>query len=261
MSLNPRLRDWQGKTAWLIGASTGIGAAVANALHQRGARVIVSARRAERLKDFVREHPGATALPLDIASTAAIAEAQRQIVRSHGGIDFCLYCVGHYQPMQAEQFSLDESLRHLELNHVGALRLLDSLLPQLRLQAQQGRGGHLSLVASVAGFRGLPRSLAYGPSKAALTHLAEVLYLDLAALGLGVSVVQPGFVATPLTAQNDFHMPALISPEQAAAAMLAGWARGDFEIHFPKRFTAWLKLLRHLPYGLYFRVVRRITGA
>jgi len=112
----------------------------------------------------------------------------------------------------------------------------------------------------VAGYRGLPKALGYGPSKAALTHLAEVLYLDLHPRGLGVSVVQPGFVATPLTAGNDFHMPALITPEVAAAEILGGWARGEFEIHFPKRFTRWLKLMRLLPYSLFFRLVRRSTG-
>jgi NAD(P)-dependent dehydrogenase (short-subunit alcohol dehydrogenase family) len=105
----------------------------------------------------------------------------------------------------------------------------------------------------------LPKSLAYGPSKAALTHLGEVLYLDLHPLGIGVSVVHPGFVATPLTAQNTFHMPALISPEQAASDMLQGWRDGLFDIHFPKRFTLFLKLLRILPYRWYFPLVRRFT--
>ena len=113
----------------------------------------------------------------------------------------------------------------------------------------------------MAGYRGLPKSLAYGPTKAALTHLAEVLYLDLAPLKLGVSVINPGFVATPLTAHNDFRMPALITPDVAAQAILAGWARGSFEIHFPKRFTLWLKGLRHLGYGAYFAAVRSGVGA
>ena len=116
-------------------------------------------------------------------------------------------------------------------------------------------------MSSVAGYRGLPKSLAYGPTKAALTHLAEVLYLDLAPLKLGVSVISPGFVATPLTAHNDFRMPALITPDVAAQAILAGWARGSFEIHFPKRFTLWLKGLRHLGYGAYFAAVRSGVGA
>jgi NAD(P)-dependent dehydrogenase (short-subunit alcohol dehydrogenase family) len=143
---------------------------------------------------------------------------------------------------------------------VGALYLLDAVLPHLLTQARTGQGGHLSLVSSVAGYRGLPKSLAYGPTKAALIHLAQTLYLDLHPLGLGVSVVNPGFVATPLTAQNEFHMPALLTPEQAAEEMLRGWRRGEFEIHFPKRFTRVLKALGLLPDGPYFAAVRRATG-
>ena len=112
----------------------------------------------------------------------------------------------------------------------------------------------------MAGWRGLPNGLAYGPTKAALTHLAETLYMDLQDQGIGVSVVNPGFVATPLTAQNQFTMPALISPEQAAQDMLKGWAQGQFDIHFPKRFTRLLLLLRVLPYRWYFALVRRGTG-
>jgi len=260
MALNPKLQDWEGKVVWLVGASSGIGQALATALHARGARVCVSARQAARLQDFARAHPGSLALPLDVLDPGALPQALRQILRQHGRIDLCVYCAGHYQAMGAAQFSLAEAQRHLDINYVGALNLLAVLLPQLALQSHQGRGGHLSLVSSVAGYRGLPRSMAYGPSKAALTHLSEVLYLDLQPLRLGVSVVHPGFVATPLTARNDFHMPALLSPEQAAQAMLRGWARGAFEIHFPKRFTLWLKLMRMLPYGLYFRLVRRATS-
>ncbi|MEO7642439.1 MAG: SDR family NAD(P)-dependent oxidoreductase, partial [Ramlibacter sp.] len=120
--------------------------------------------------------------------------------------------------------------------------------------------GHISLVSSVAGFRGLPNSLAYGPTKAALINLAETLYLDLSDHGIGVSVVNPGFVETPLTAQNTFAMPGLIGPQEAAREILRGWAAGDFEIHFPRRFTRWMKLLRLLPFRLYRRVVRRMTG-
>jgi NAD(P)-dependent dehydrogenase (short-subunit alcohol dehydrogenase family) len=156
--------------------------------------------------------------------------------------------------MRAESFDLDLALRHLEVNYVGALHLLDATLPLLQ------PGGHLSLVASVAGYRGLPQALAYGPTKAALISLAETLYLDLQPRGIGVSIVNPGFVETPLTAGNEFRMPALITPEAAAGAIVDGWRRGDFEIHFPKRFTLWLKALRHLGYGAYFAAVRRSTG-
>lgn len=249
MSLNPRLRDWQGKTAWLIGASSGIGAATASALHAAGARVIVSARQAALLDEFVAAHPGSRALPLDVLDLPALHAAAAEV----GPVDLCIYCAGYYRAMGATNFDLADARRHLEINFNGALHLLDALLPSL---LSAGRG-HLSLISSVAGYRGLPKALAYGPSKAALTHLAEALYLDLHPRGIGVSVIHPGFVKTPMTAQNDFHMPAEISPEQAARDILEGWADGAFEIHFPKRFTRFMKALRQLPYRLYFPLVSK----
>jgi short-subunit dehydrogenase len=171
-------------------------------------------------------------------------------------LDLAMYCAGYYKPQRATAFDLDDMLKHNHVNYVGALHLVDAVLPSLLRQ----RVGHLSLVGSVAGYRGLPNSLAYGPTKAALINLAQTLYLDLSERGLGVSIVNPGFVETPLTAQNDFKMPALLTPEQAAREILAGWAAGEFEIHFPKRFTRWLKVLSHLGDGLYFKAVRRATG-
>jgi NAD(P)-dependent dehydrogenase (short-subunit alcohol dehydrogenase family) len=260
MPLNPTITDWQGKVCWLLGASTGIGRATAQALHARGAKVVVSARGLPALQAFADAHPGAQALALDATDRAAVRAAAQGIVAAHGGIDLALYCAGTYRAMRATDFDLDSALHHMRVNYDGALYMLDAVLPVLMAQSRSGRGGHLSLVASVAGFRGLPKSLAYGPTKAALIHLAETLYLDLAPMKLGVSLVNPGFVETPLTAQNDFRMPALITPEEAAREMLAGWARGDFEIHFPKRFTLWLKGLRHLAYTPYFAAVRRSTG-
>lgn len=260
MANNPSLQDWRDKTVWIVGASSGIGLALAKALHAAGARVVVSARQADALQAFAENHRGAMALSLDVQDPAALHTAVAEILMHHRQLDACIYCAGYYQNMRAQQFSLDEALRHLQINYIGALNFLDALLPQLLTQARAGAGGHISLVSSVAGYRALPKSMAYGPSKAALTHLAESLYLDLAGEGLGVSVVHPGFVATPLTAGNDFKMPAFISPEEAAQAIIEGWAAGRFEIHFPKRFTRWLKLMRLLPYGLYFRAVHRVTG-
>lgn len=268
MSLNPPLRDWAGKTVWLVGASSGIGRACADLLHAQGATVFVSARKAALLEAWVATHPGqdargrkrAVALPLDVNDRRALQLASA-VIGERGPLDLVVYCAGYYLPVDARSYELGEMLRHEQVNYTGALYLLEAVLPMLQAQAAHGQGGHLSLVSSVAGFRGLPRSLAYGPTKAALINLAEALYLDLNGLGLGVSVVNPGFVETPLTAQNDFRMPALISPEVAAREMLAGWARGDFELHFPKRFTRWLKLLRLLPYRLYFPLVRKFTGA
>jgi NAD(P)-dependent dehydrogenase (short-subunit alcohol dehydrogenase family) len=260
MPLNPPLRQWPGRVVWLLGASSGIGRATAHRLHGLGAQVVVSARNQAALQDFVAEHPGSTALPADAADADALRAAAQAIVRAHGRIDVAAYCAGHYRPLRATAFDLPEALRHQQVNYVGALHWLDALLPVLLAQAGRGQGGHLSLVSSVAGYRGLPNSLAYGPTKAALINLAETLYLDLASHGLGVSVVNPGFVDTPLTAHNRFPMPALISADDAARQIVRGWERGAFEIHFPRRFTLWLKTLRHVSDGLYFSAVRRATG-
>ena len=253
--LNTPITDWQGRSVWLIGASSGIGLATAKALHAAGARVVVSARNAELLQQFVDAHPGAQAVVLDVADTAAIAQAARY-VQAQQGLDVVVYCAGYYQSVRATAYSLPEMLRHLDVNYTGALRLLDAVLPELLPQQR----GHFSLISSVAGFRGLPQSLAYGPTKAALINLAEALYYDLRPHGIGVSVINPGFVETPLVAGNDFPMPALITPEKAAAEILKGWRRGEFQIHFPKRFTRMLLLLRVLPYRWYFALVRRGTG-
>ncbi|MEO0002708.1 MAG: hypothetical protein RLZZ22_400 [Pseudomonadota bacterium] len=255
MSLNPRIRDWAGRRVWLIGASSGIGRATASLLHGRGARVIVSARQTSALDDFVAAHPGSQALALDITDRAALQRAADQLLAA-GPLDLVCYLAGHYRPMRAINIDLDDALRHQQVNLTGVWHLLAALLPGLLAQGH----GHVSLVSSVAGFRGLPRSLAYGPTKAALINLAESLYLDLQPRGLGVSVITPGFVVTPLTAGNDFPMPVLLTPEQAAAEIVRGWQRGEFMIHFPKRFSRFLRLLRLLPYRVYFALVRRLTG-
>jgi NAD(P)-dependent dehydrogenase (short-subunit alcohol dehydrogenase family) len=218
--------------------------------------VIVSARNASALAAFEAAHPGSLGIALDATDREAMRAAAAQIVARCGRIDLALYCAGYYKPLRATAFDLDEMLRHEQVNYVGALYLLDAVLPVLLAQ----RAGHISLVSSVAGYRGLPNALAYGPTKAALINLAQALYLDVQPLGLGVSVINPGFVETPLTAQNEFKMPALITPEEAARLMLAGWAAGDFEIHFPKRFTRFLKLLGLLGDALYFKIIRRATG-
>jgi len=260
MSLNPRITRWAGRTVWLVGASTGIGRATAAALHAQGARVVVSARSRDKLDEFTAAHPRSEAIAFDATDREAMRNAAAHIVSAHGAIDLVGYFAGTYSAMRATEFDLDVALRHQEVNVTGALYLLDAVLPQLLKQAAAGKPAHLSLVSSVAGFRGLPQSLAYGPTKAFLINLAETLYLDLHPKGVGVSLINPGFVETPLTAQNAFRMPALISPQQAAGEILRGWGKGEFEIHFPKRFTLWLKGLRHLPYSAYFPAVRRSTG-
>lgn len=254
MSFNPPLTDWRGKTVWLVGASSGIGRATAHALHARGATVFVSARSQQALDDFSAQHVGAVALPLDVNDAAAVKVAAQKIFDA-GPLDLMLYCAGYYKDMRATEFDLKDMLKHQQVNYVGALHALDAVLPHFMAR----RAGHISLVSSVAGYRGLPKSLAYGPTKAALINLAETLYVDLQDSHVGVSLICPGFVETPLTAQNKFTMPGLIQPAQAAEAILQGWARGGFEIHFPKRFTLLMKALRLLPSVLYFPVIRKLT--
>ena len=256
MPLNPRITDWNGRVVWIVGASTGIGRSTAELLHRKGATLVVSARNAESIAAFERTHAGSLAIALDATDREAMRSAARQVVERFGRIDLAVYCAGYYKAMRATAFDLDQALRHNDVNYVGALHLLDAVLPQLLLQ----KGGHLSLVSSVAGYRGLPNSLAYGPTKAALINLAQTLYLDLQPRGIGISVINPGFVETPLTAQNQFTMPALITPAQAAGEIVKGWEAGRFEIHFPKRFTLWLKALSHVGDGMYFRAIRRATG-
>ncbi|MBL8325285.1 MAG: SDR family NAD(P)-dependent oxidoreductase [Rubrivivax sp.] len=256
MALNPRIEPWTGRRAWIVGASSGIGRATAAALHEAGAQVAVSARDAAALQQFTAEHPGSLALPLDVTDLASVQGAAQRLLRTWGTPDLVFACAGHYRPLRATEYSLAEMRRHLDINYIGTLNLLEVSLPPL---LAAGRG-HISLMGSVAGYRGLPHALAYGPTKAALNNLAEVMYFDLHDRGIGVSIVNPGFVDTPLTAQNRFPMPALMSSEQAAGEILRGWQAGQFEIHFPRRFTLGLKTLQSAWHGLYFAAVRRATG-
>jgi short-subunit dehydrogenase len=189
---------------------------------------------------------------MDVQSLESVKQACVTI-HAHQGLDWVIYLAGHYLAQDAKSFDYDEMFKHQDINYLGACRVFQQVLPILLPQAR----GHLSLVSSVAGFVGLPKSLAYGPTKAAMINLAECLYLDLHQSGVGVSVVNPGFVKTPLTAQNTFDMPYLLTPQEAAQHIIKGWERGCFEIHFPKPFTRMLKLLRLLPYSWYFALIKR----
>ncbi|RPJ48463.1 MAG: SDR family NAD(P)-dependent oxidoreductase [Betaproteobacteria bacterium] len=257
MSLNPPLRDWRGVRVWIIGASSGIGAAVGQSLLARGARVALSARSRPQLERAAAPHgDDALALPLDVTDAAAVGPALQRLVDAWGGIDFVLLCAGSHQPARAWEFDADAARRLVDVNLNGVLNCLPAVVQQLLRQ----QCGGIAIVSSVAGYGGLPTSLVYGATKAALINLTETLYLDLAPRGIGVYLINPGFVKTPLTDRNTFRMPALISADEAAAEILAGLARGRFEIHFPRRFTRWLKLLRLLPYRWYFALVHKGTG-
>ncbi|MBK8760356.1 MAG: SDR family NAD(P)-dependent oxidoreductase [Sulfuritalea sp.] len=258
--MNRPFRDWRAQRVWIVGASSGIGAALAQALLAHGAHVALSARRADalaKLVDGTEIAEAATVLPLDLGDTAAFASALDRMVRDWGGIDLVVFCAGTWAPMAAGQLDAAAITHTLAVNLQAPMTACATLVPKLLAQGQ----GAIAFVSSVAGYRGLPRSAAYGTSKAGLSHFAETLHLELAPRGISVYLINPGFVATPMTATNAFRMPALITPDEAAEEILAGLARSAFEIHFPRRFTFWLKLLRLLPYRAYFPLARRLTGA
>ena len=252
MSLNPKLTDWRDRRVWIIGASSGIGAALAHRLNQAGARLILSARRESALREVAKA--GDRILPLDVADAETVSLAHRVLTADWGNIDLVIYCAGVYTPMRSWALNLDAIEQGRSVNLDGVYRILQAVIPGF---IERGAGG-ICLVASVAGYTGLPQALAYGPFKAAQINLAEILYADLAPKGIGVYLVNPGFVATRLTQQNDFTMPALIEPETAASEIMAGLGRGAFEIHFPKRFTWWLRRVSRLPDGLRLRLMKRI---
>ena len=256
MSMNLPVADWRQLRIWVIGASTGIGAACARQLLSHGAKVACSARKRETLQQAFGKDERALIAPLDIVDHASVLAVRDHLVTAWGRIDLILVVAGGYHPMRADSFDLAAAKSLIELNLTGVYHCLDAVLPLL---LQQGAGG-IGIVASVAGFGGLPKALVYGPTKAALINLCETLYLDLRPRGINVYQINPGFVATPLTASNEFNMPALITADEAASQILDGIRRGQFHIHFPRRFSNFLRLLRLLPYGLYFWLIHKGTG-
>lgn len=254
MPLNHKITDWNSRRVWIIGASSGIGAALASALRAKGARLAVSARSRDKLKAFTTESD--LVLPLDVTDSDSIQQTYAEIEHNWGGIDLIIYCAGYYKPMRAWELDLSEAETTLQINLHGVYNLLNSAVPKL---INQGSGG-ICLTASVAGYTGLPNALVYGPSKAAMINLAQILYSDLKPKGLDLYLINPGFVDTRLTKQNNFAMPALITPDIAAESIIAGLEKGRFEIHFPKRFTRMLQLLAVLPDRLRFYLLKRAVS-
>jgi short-subunit dehydrogenase len=256
MALNPPLPAWPDCRVWVIGASTGIGAATARRLLAAGARVAISARQVDRLSEVANGHPNAHVEPLDFTDSAQIAAAWQRIRAAWGGADLVLIVAGTHAEIRAWELTEQNAMALLETNLHGVIKSTAVVLPALLVQGK----GALGIVSSVAGYRGLPKALIYGASKAALINFTETLYLDLHPKGLGVYLINPGFVKTPLTDRNEFRMPYLITAEEAATAIVAGLRAGEFEIDFPKAFTRQLKCLRILPYRWYFALIRRATG-
>ena len=245
------------KRIWVIGASSGIGEACARALIGTGAKVALSSRRVERLNQIAESASinQALVLPLDVTNGSQLQKTYQTILDTWGGIDLMLFVSGVYTPLRADDFDIRIAEQTIDANLLGPMRAVALVLPEML----KAHSGHIAIVGSVAGYSGLPKALAYGPSKAAIINFCENLYYDLLPTGISVHMISPGFVATEATAQNDFEMPALISAEVAATEILSGIQNGEFDIHFPKRFSRFLKFLRILPYPLYFWIVRRFV--
>ncbi|QLG87505.1 SDR family NAD(P)-dependent oxidoreductase [Chitinibacter bivalviorum] len=252
-SLNTPIADWGAQRVWLIGASSGIGAALAKQMLNAGAEVVISARRLPQLQQVAADYQKAHIVPLDVSDQAAWAAAYAQVVHRIGTPDLVVFCAADYRPERSWEVNVSQAESTLRINLLSAYAAIEQVLPAM---LARGTGG-VALIASVAGYLGLPNASVYGPSKAALINLAEILYSDLHPKGLNVYLINPGFVKTGLTAKNTFAMPALQTPQQAAMAIWQGISAGEFEIHFPRRFTRWLKLLQLMPYRLRFALFER----
>ena len=252
--MNPKIKSWSNRRVWIIGASSGIGYETAALLLAKGARVALSARRNIDCSEF-KQAQNALNYNCDITNLRSLELAYQNLKAQWGTLDDVLIVAGSYQSMRAEDLDIVSIKKILDTNLCGVYNVLSLVIKDFIHQKQ----GSIGIVASVAGFRGLPKALAYGPSKAALINLAEILYYDLKPHGIATYLINPGFVATPMTAQNDFQMPALIDAKEAAQHIVTGIEQGQFHIHFPRRFTNWLRLLRLLPYSVYFKCIRWIT--
>lgn len=261
MPLNPPITNFKDKNVWLIGASSGIGKACALWFAKEGAHLILSARRQESLlqlqNELTQEYGiSCKTVLLDVMSTESVENAQAQVLKEFSQLDLLLFVSGVYTPMQADSLDLGTAEQMVSTNFLGPLRVLHYLIPQFLKQ----QCGHIALVGSVAGYSGLPKSLIYGPTKAALLNFVESLYVDLHPHRIGVHIICPGFVKTPATSINDFKMPSLITAERAAAEIGKGLMKGQFEIHFPKEFSNFLKFLRILPHSLYFWLIQKFVA-
>lgn len=248
------------KLVWITGGGSGIGLAVAQQLASKGVKVIISGRHQHALMQSCAQvnqpalsgsiHP----LVCDVTSLTSVQAAWQTLKVDHGIPDLVLLNAGNHQPVSLADFSPEPFMQLMAVNYFGVVNCLSVLLPDL-LHRQRGQIG---VVASVAGYSGLPSAAAYGGSKAALINTCEALYPELQAQGIHLSLINPGFVKTPLTDKNTFTMPFLIEADQAAAAIIRGLQSKRFEIAFPRVFVMLLKLLRLLPYSLYFKLTRKL---
>lgn len=245
-----------GRRVWITGAGKGIGRAVALEAARRGAVVFASARTVADLEALAAEATGIHPVPLDVTESEGVAAAVERITRDHGGIDVAILNAGTHTPITAATFAVEPVRTLVEVNLLGTVHGLAAVMPAMIAR----RSGHLVLMGSMSGWRGLPTASAYGATKAALMAMAESLAPDLRRHGVGISIVSPGFVRTPLTARNRFPMPFLMEPEDAARRILSGIERRQFSIAFPMRMAFLMELARFMPASLYFGITSRMLS-
>ncbi len=239
------MSSFDGKTYWIIGASEGLGRALAEALSHKGAHLILSARNAARLNEICSKLPNARAIPCDVTDLDSV----RNAVAEAGQIDGLVYNAGAYEPMRSGDWDTEASLRISDVNYSGALRVLGETVPGF---VQTGQG-EITLIGSLAGYHGLPAAIGYGASKAALISLAETMRHDLAGTGVTVRIVNPGFIKTRLTDKNSFKMPMLMTAEDAAERVVKAMSRRRFRTDFPAPFSWFIRLIDYLPDLLVYR--------
>ena len=243
------------KKIWITGASSGIGKAVAEKFAAEGWKVAVSARRKELLQDMAKDQ-NISSFPLDITDRSQINSVFQNILKEFGNIDICLFSSGTYEPKDEQNIDPDKIKNVINVNFLGVIDCVKTVEEYFKNK----KTGHISIVSSIAGYRGLPNSSGYGPSKAALTNFCESIYFDFKKFGVRVSVISPGFIKTPLTDKNEFPMPFLKTVDYAANQIFNGLVKSNaFEIHFPKGLTLTLKFLRILPYKLYLFLVDKLV--
>ena len=226
---------------------------MARQLAARGVTVAASARSADKLAALSGENAAIRPYPLDVTDKAAVAETFARIKQEIGQVDLVIAGAGGYEPVDASDIKPDVFADLMRVNYLGVVNVVAAVLPEFRARRQ----GHLSWIASVIGYRGLPKAAAYGPTKAALINLAECLKPELDLDQVKLTVINPGFVRTPMTAVNDFEMPFLMEPSDAAAKAIQGLRKGKFEVAFPSPFVVILKCARLLPYAVFFPLIRK----
>ena len=236
---------------WITGASSGIGEALAKKFAREGWQVAASARRENLLQSLNKHNSNIYSFPLDVTDGNKTIQVFENIIKKLGNIDACVFCTGVHDPQSEKKLNVESIRRIMEVNFFGTLNCINAVDNYFK----EKQNGHISIVSSVAAYRGLPAASGYCASKSALTSLAESLYFDFKRYNVRVSVVSPGFIKTPMTDQNKFPMPMIKSAEFAAEQIFKGLIKkNSFEIHFPKTFTYLMKILKILPDWLYFKI-------